>query len=341
MMKPKLLTYVGLAGSTVTLLALLPTLTRAGGFGLFLKDVLTHGWVLVLLTVATGLVRTLPITTYVATGFTGFFAAFGFAAAIGRPIMSHLTGMPQLGSVVVMPLIEETLKVLPVLLVLVFALRRKDVRPSAADVMMLGAWSGTGFALHENGLFGRGGPTMDNALAPFFPFGGTNHAEGIAFHVFGHVVWTALFALGIGIALLYRHGKWSWPAVPITFAIAAGEHAVGNAFADGSIRFPIRALRILLLGGWLGALLLILGTAFVVYFEWSLTSRRRVDQVLRQQHGAKLPPQPRGKVPGWLWPTPAESERRGRMFALWQRRTPKPRPAQVASLSPQQSGGMA
>jgi RsiW-degrading membrane proteinase PrsW (M82 family) len=340
-MKPKLITYIGLAGSTVTLLALLPTLTRVGGFGLFLKDVLTHGWVLVLLTVATGLVRTLPITTYVATGFTGFFAAFGFAAAIGRPIMSHLSGMPQFGSVVVMPLIEETLKVLPVLLVLVFALRRKDVRPSAADVMLLGAWSGAGFALHENGLYGRGGPYLGNALAPFFPVGGTNHAEGIAFHVFGHVVWTALLALGIGIALLYRHGKWSWLAVPIAFAVAAGEHAVGNAFTDDSIRIPIRTLRFALLGGWLGALLLILGTAFVVYFEWSLTSRRRVDQVLRQRFQAKLPPPPPSKIPGWLWPTPAESNRRGRMFALWQRRIPKPRPVQVAPLNPQQSGGLA
>jgi len=37
--------------------------------------------------------------------------------------MGHVSGMPQLGDVVFMPLIEETLKVLPVLLVLVFALR--------------------------------------------------------------------------------------------------------------------------------------------------------------------------------------------------------------------------
>jgi hypothetical protein len=52
------------------------------------------------------------------------------------------------------PLTEEAIKLIPVAVVLFAALRRSDRRPSALDVMLLGAWAGAGFAIYESATFG-------------------------------------------------------------------------------------------------------------------------------------------------------------------------------------------
>lgn len=313
-----LMALVGLAGSTLALLASLPSLTEAGGAGLFVADLLAHTWVLVLLTLAVGSVRTMRFPAFAAVGFAGFFGMFGLSALVGRPLMSALEQQPQVGSVVVMPVIEEVLKVVPALIVVLLA-RRREVRPSATDIMLLGAWSGAGFALHENALFGRGGFNFESppVLTLPFPVMGTNWADGVTVIGAGHLLWSALIALGLGIGLLYRGGRWSWIAIPVTIAVAVGEHAVANAFADGSVSGPVRILHVLLLGGGLSTLLLVAGTAVMVLVEWNLTSHRRMTK-LAASFGRSLPPLPPARVPLWAWLTTTEGERRGRVLGVWQ-----------------------
>lgn len=309
---------IGLAGSTLALLASLPSLTEAGGVGLFVGDLLAHTWVLVILTLAVGSVRTLRFPAFAAVGFAGFFGMFGLAALVGRPLMSALERQPQVGSVVVMPVIEEVLKVVPALIMVLLA-RRREIRPSATDIMLLGAWSGAGFALHENALFGRGGFNFESppVLTLLFPVMGTNWADGVTVIGAGHLLWSALIALGLGIGLLYRGGRWSWAAVPVTIAAALGEHAIANAFADGTVGMPVRIAHVLLLGGGLSTLLLVAGTAVVVLVEWSLTSHRRMAK-LAGAFGHNLPPLPPARMPLWVWLTATEGERRGRMLGVWQ-----------------------
>jgi len=41
--------------------------------------------------------------------------------------------------------------------------RRTHVRPSAADLILIAMWTGTGFALNENAVYGRGGPDWSAA----------------------------------------------------------------------------------------------------------------------------------------------------------------------------------
>lgn len=313
-----LMALVGLAGSTLALLASLPSLTEAGGVGLFVQDLLAHTWVLVILTLAVGSVRTLRFPAFAAVGFAGFFGMFGLSALVGRPLMSALEQQPQVGSVVVMPVIEEALKVVPALIVVLLA-RRREVRPSATDIMLLGAWSGAGFALHENALFGRGGFNFESppVLTVPFPVMGTNWADGVTVIGAGHLLWSALIALGLGIGLLYRGGRWSWIAIPVTIAAALGEHAVANAFADGTVSVLVRILHVLLLGGGLSTLLLVAGTAVIVLVEWNLTSHRRMTK-LAGSFGRSLPPLPPTRMPLWVWGTATEGERRGRMLGVWQ-----------------------
>ncbi|MFC9688106.1 PrsW family glutamic-type intramembrane protease [Kribbella sp. NPDC056951] len=295
---------IGVAGSALTLVITLPKVTEAGGFGLFVNDVLAHGWTLLLLTLAAGTVRTLTLPTFLKTGFAGFFAAFGLAILVGRPTMNRLERMPQLGDVVVMPVVEEILKMLPVLLVAGFALRKKDVRLSVADIMLLGAWSGAGFALHENALFGRGG--MDLGAAPplslLVPSALPIHTQAGSMLAGGHLLWTTLIALGFGITMLYRKGRLTWLALPVTAAVALGEHGICNAYSDASVRTPAKVAHVLLLGGWASLLLLVAGGIYI-YLEWRLISRKRL---------------PAARVPQWILPSAAERARRGQLLAFWQ-----------------------
>lgn len=325
-----LVALLGLAGSVLALLVSLPSLTEAGGVGLFIEDLFAHAWVLALLTLVAGPVRTLRFPAFAATGFAGFFGMFGVAALVGRPVMTQLEQQRELGSVVVMPLIEELLKVLPALIMVVIAMRRAT-RPSATDIMLLGAWAGAGFALHENALFGRGGFNFDSppVLTLLFPVLGTRTAEDSTVIGAGHLVWTALIALGLGIGLLYRSGRWSWIAIPVTFAVAFTEHAVANAVSLESIGVPIQLAKILVLGGGMSLLLLAAGLAFIVYVEWTMTSHRRMTR-LANAFGRRLPPLPPAHVPRWVWLTAWESQRRGLVLGVWQATPPKPaKPAPV------------
>lgn len=316
-------TLIGLAISSVILLVTLPATTKIAGYQLFAEDLLAYGLALALLTLAAGPVRTLTLPAYLATGFAGYFGAFGVAALVGRQVMARVENTPYVGDVLVMPALEEVVKVVPVLIVAIIAVRHRQVRPSATDFMLLAAWAGAGFGVHENGLYGRGGP--DFGVAPVvslvFPFCRAVPAERVpggevladaagttSMLAMGHLVWSALAGLGLGIALLYGRRWLIRLVLPATLAVAIAEHAVVNAFADGSVRGPASAARTVLLGGWLSPLALVLGTAAVVLVEWRLTRRPRGDEG----------PAPVRKFPAWLWLTAPDAARRRRLLGMLQ-----------------------
>jgi RsiW-degrading membrane proteinase PrsW (M82 family) len=267
-----LVSTVGLTISGVTMLGALPHLTKTGGIGTFTTDLVAQLWALTVLAIATGSVRTLGWRTFVGAGMTGFLAITALAVTVGSPVVAAL-GQSSLFAVAVwVPITEELCKAIPVILVVIVALRRTTARPSALDLMMLGAWTGAGFALYENATYGRGFFHLSAVpgLSLLFPTEVIGRTLDMTMLHSGHLIYSALVGLGIGLALFYRK-RFRRPGAVLLAAVLATlfEHALGNIFAaTGSHPPPVANLLLMLtLGGYLSSFLLIVGIAYVLYLE--------------------------------------------------------------------------
>lgn len=314
-----LVSWIGLAVSAITIIALLPRLTKLGGMDKFIADLFANGWTIVVLTLAAGSVRTLTWRAFLGTGLLGFLGVTALARLIDQPVIDHWNGRLRANSGLV-PLTEELLKVLPVVIVVWLAARRKSVRPSAADIVLLAMWSGMGFALYEDTLYGRGRATFGDAplVSLLFPSVHTGRMfDGTTMVFGGHLVWTGLIGLGLAIGVLYgRRFKFAWLAIPVAVLVALGEHGTGNGLSIEQKPTLINLAMNLSLRGWLSSILLIGGTTWIVLFEW-----RRAIRGSRQQAPAPVPGAPRSaleSMPTWLWVTRGESARRSRLLARLQ-----------------------
>ena len=264
---------VGLGVAAVTIVAALPVTTRAGGFGHFSSDLFAHLWMLGIVTVASSPVRTLGWRAFVGAGLTGFLGLTALARLIGRPVITSLGADSVFANSVWVPATEVLCQSLPVLLLLLLAVRTRAVRPSAVDLLLMGAWAGAGFALYEDTQFGRGGVHW-SAAPPFsllFPSEESVHGNA-SMLIAGHAVWMALLGLGLGFGVLYRRRfRRAWLAIPVALAVALVEHGAGNALgatnAHGSSPLLEKLLVALTLGGWLSSILLVAGVIGVLLIE--------------------------------------------------------------------------
>jgi len=265
---------VGLAISGISLIATLPRITQAAGMQTFLIDLLAQLWTLAILTAVAAPARTLGWRAFAGAGLTGFLAITGLARFVGRPLIENLGMANVFASALWVPFTEESFKLIPVAIVLVLAVRRSDARPSALDVTLLGAWTGAGFALYENAALGRGSFSLvtNPVVSILFP----SELKGMAFDwplvQTGHLVHTALIALGLAIAILYgcriRRG---WIAIAIAVAAVLLEHCSQNAMAVSGLNEVVAKIALVLtLGGWLTSMLLVAGVACVMAFEWRI-----------------------------------------------------------------------
>jgi hypothetical protein len=270
----QMISNVGLAISGVSVIAALPRITQAAGLQTFGVDLLAQLWTLAILTFAAGPVRTLGWRAFAGAALTGFLALTGLARFVGRPLIENLGASNVLASAVWVPFTEELLKLIPVAIVIAIALRQPKARPSALDIMLLGAWTGAGFALYENAALGRGSFSLstDPIVSFFIPSAG----NGIAFTwpvvQAAHLVHTALIALGVACVLFYgRRIRYSWIAAVVAIAAALLEHCSQNAMASQDVNeFVTKAALVLTLGGSLSSILLIVGAACVMVFEWRI-----------------------------------------------------------------------
>lgn len=263
---------VGLVISSATLILVLPSLTSEAGLGTFLSDLLAHAWTLGVLTVAASPVRTLSWRVFAAMGLTGFLALSLLAGLLGRPVVDALGSDSVLAIAVWVPITEMICLALPVLLILRSALRRSGSRPSAIDLLLVGAWAGAGFALYEDTQFGRGGPDW-SAAPPFsllFPTLDGFHVEHASGVIAGHAVWIGLVGLALGFGLLYRHRfPHAWWVIPVALVVVFAEHAAINTISalGGEVPLAVRLLLVLTVNGWLSSMLLVAGLVTVLWIE--------------------------------------------------------------------------
>lgn len=271
---------IGLGIAALTLISVVPHLTRAAGMGTFAADVFAHGWTLALMTIAVSAVRTLRWRVFLGVGLTGFLAVPALAALLGRPVVSRLGTNSGLATAGWAPLTEEVLKALPVLLIALLAVRRTTNRPAAADLMLLGLWSGAGFALFENAAYGRGGANWSAAplASLLFPSSTTTALYGRpGMVVTGHMLHTGLLALGIAITLMYKELPLRRWALPASLLVTLAEHAAVNGLlltgSNGGSPGWAKVLAVFTLHGWLSIVLFVSGSTAIVLHEWRNATR--------------------------------------------------------------------
>jgi RsiW-degrading membrane proteinase PrsW (M82 family) len=296
-----LVSNVGLGISAIALLASLPRITQTGGMARFAEDAAAQLWTMALLTAIALPVRTLGWRVFAGTALTGFFGITGLARFVGRPVLESLGSSSIFAVALWIPLTEELVKLIPVAIVLRVATRRFKSRPSALDVMLLGAWTGAGFAVYESAALGRG---QFNLFAPplvSFVFPGEGYGLPFGWPVVqtGHLGHTALIALSLALAVLYgrRTRRLTWIFPPIAFGAVLLEHCSQNAMVANGLNELVAKIAIVLsLGGYLSALLLLAAICFALFLEWKITGPER-------------------KPAGWLLQKPVDGLRRAALLA--------------------------
>ncbi len=228
---PSLLLNGGLVLAAAVFLWQLPYFRR-GGEEALLFNVWYHLYALAWLLVITALGRTLPLRVLAVAFFVGVFLSMAVALAIGFPLADLLGTRNRLFDSVLVPILEESAKGLPIFLFFWFLARRGTWQPSMTDGLLLGFLVGAGFALHEDAMYRRSfgsGFTLTDLLF-IFPTVDDHRliGEGRQFG-FYHSQWTALVGLSIGAAYFFRRRfRLSWLLPAVAFGVVVLDHARVN-----------------------------------------------------------------------------------------------------------------
>ncbi|CAN5128596.1 hypothetical protein BH11ACT3_BH11ACT3_07570 [soil metagenome] len=259
---PRVMNLVSLVSLGLAALAALSTIAVAlpgGEPALFAVDLFVNAWGLAVLMVASAPVRTVGWRSIVGISLAGFLASSALSRLVGAPVVAAL-GVDDIAATSIwVPVTEELFKALPVAAIALMFLRSRSSRPSVADIGLLGAFAGAGFTVMENLQFGRvwAGWTAAPPMSFLFPsMEAAGRGAGPWDAVAGHLIWTALFCLGIGFGVLYlRRLRFAWIAIPATFVLIVIEHGVGNAL----LPVPV--------GGVLSSMVVIAGFAGSIWYE--------------------------------------------------------------------------
>ena len=226
---------VGLLG--IVVLIQLPFFLRPG-LGNLWGYAVQHLFVLAWLLLVTTFTRTVPLRMLVAFWFIGVFPLITLDVLIGSPIAALFGGPSNpLMSGIVLPIVGEIVKPLPVIAFFAYRAWRNQWQPSATDGLLLGFAAGAGYAFHEDTLYDRvsGGGFGENPLSWLFPTMGDDRALGReTMLVLSHAGWNALIGLAIGAAFLLR----SRPVLAATIPFAAWLMVVIDHTTANLLGFP-------------------------------------------------------------------------------------------------------
>lgn len=194
-----------------------------GNWGNMTRHAFYHSYVLAWLLLVTHRVRTVSIRDVASLWFIGFFPVVAVVFLLTEPV-EQLTGGGNLHTAFWVPLVEEVVKILPLVAWGLLAARR-GVRLGMVDLALLGYAVGAGFSFHEDGLWGRtttGG--FDVSFGALFP----SFFESGSTFVVAHAGWSMVAGLGVGLLLLHRaRNLLTWAGVALV-ALAVADHMAVN-----------------------------------------------------------------------------------------------------------------
>lgn len=146
------------------------------------------------------------------------------AALIATPLV-RLTG-ETFGVMIVVPIVEEALKALPVLLLAFGSDRRLYGERTLLDYTLAGFALGAGFMLREDLLWQRYIMQVEFPLSLIIPWGYQESGRGVSP---GHPGWTVLVCFGVGLMVIYRKQLWALIVAIVAMSIAVFEHIGWNS----------------------------------------------------------------------------------------------------------------
>ena len=220
-------------------------------------------WLPAILLVLAFSVRGRSTYQVVGAATTGFLSSIGLSMYVGRWITESMGQVNPLRLALVVPVVEEALKLIPFVVVLLI-FRRQRRSPGIIDFTLIGLAAGAGFALHEDAMWSR--VTSAGFGAPISWLVPSVHTQtGL---VAGHAVWTGL----VGLAVT-RRWKAGWLVVLAAYALVVFDHGSWNYQ-------PLREDWRWLVGfGWLPLALLVLGV--VCGFWLDARALRRIPREFR------------------------------------------------------------
>ena len=271
----QVLSWVGLLVAVLAFLAAVGNLLDIGND---LSSIVRHAWYGVwtvgwMMAVSFHL-RTTRLRHVVRAWLTGFFAALGLVLVVVG-MTEWLVGAGNLRTAFIVPIVEEVMKAVPLLVIAVLALRGRVAEPSITDFVILGYAIGAGFGVHEDALWVRSvstgfGSSVWGTLFPSFlwqqPF------------VVAHAGWTALVGLGIGLTWHFRRLKVGWLLAAVPLAMAIMDHMSVNWRGDAS-----NFLRSLTADGRMPAWVLLVGFLLALALDQWVLHRELGDGRLPQQ----------------------------------------------------------
>jgi RsiW-degrading membrane proteinase PrsW (M82 family) len=251
---------------------------RGGGFGLVFGNAAQYAWTLALLVLVFARTHTIGARALAGAALAGFFGVTSLAVLAGKPFASWSLHDYLFLPVFVAPITEELLKLLPVALFVLLAVRNRRWRPSMSDAVLFGVAVASGFGLYENILFARstgGGWLTTLPLSTLLP-SITTHGSML---VGGHVVYTGLASLGLAVTVLYgRRLPIARFALPAALFVVVMEHVAVNQLSSmgiiaGASPWWTQLFVAISLNGYLSTLLFVAGVAAVAVFESRLVRR--------------------------------------------------------------------
>lgn len=204
-------------------------------------------WLVALLLALSFRVRGRTAVQVLAGAMTGFFTSIWVSSVGGAALSDLLGAASQFRLAYAVPALEETVKLLPLLLV-VWVWRHRGYAPGLVDFGLAGMATGAGFALHEDALWARLSSTgFDEPIGWLLP---SVHADtGL---VAGHVVWTGLVGLAFGVAFRKRGVRGLFIVLAVLAVVIFDHGSWNNAFLRENWRWVLGE-------GWVTIVLLLVG----------------------------------------------------------------------------------
>jgi len=244
---PQLLAVLGLCASVALFVVDLPGHADRGSWGNLAKVAAYNWWPILLLLTIGFFARGRTLYHAIGGWFSGYFLAVAIALVILEPTGDWLGEDSRWQISVLVPVIEELAKALPILLVYAVVRSTPAMKPTVTDFAVLGLSVGGGFAFHEDAVFARVVSGGWDGWGLAFPA----VVQEPVFAV-GHAGWTALVGLGVGIALARRGRPLAWIPAIAAYSVVVVDHALVNdqgsraALLHG--RLPLYVLAVGILG---------------------------------------------------------------------------------------------